>query len=294
MKVIVSIKDLNWIEEMSELMQVVLFSEEFHGTQSAHNFSKEEIKEGIKRAQTQECMSAVLMNRMYTDEELDEAKQYMIEMDQAQVDWFYYQDPAIYMIAKELNLEGKLVYDPDTLLTNSNDVKVIQELGIHHGVISKEITKDEMIEILRKVQGKSEVIGFGYLKLSTSKRKLIQSYCDEVAIQNTMRNSQEGYLIESTREGKMPIVEDEQGTHIYTDYVLCALEEISDFMSADLEWLRVESHFIEKEVIHEFLKSLRQVIDGVDATKVKDEFTEKYPELPWSSGYMYQKTNLVK
>ncbi|MFV0479019.1 MAG: peptidase U32 family protein [Anaerorhabdus sp.] len=294
MKIVVSIKDLSWIEEMKELAHVIVLSDKFHGTQSAHCFSLDEIKAGIVLAQERKLLSAVLMNRMYVDKELEQATDYMKEICECGVDWIYYQDPAIYMIAQQLGYLDKLVYDPDTLLTNYRDVAWIMKQGINHSVLSKEITLDEMLAILKEVDGPSEVIGFGYLKLSTSKRKLVQSYCDEIQIENTLYNKRDGYIVESTREGKMPIIEDEHGTHVFSDHILCALEESFQLSQAKLAYLRVDSIFLEKEMIMDILQALRAIECGEDSVEVAAVFQKKYDDMPLGTGYMHQKTNLVK
>lgn len=294
MKRVVSIGGLDWIEEIKGLADGVILSDAFHGCQSTFAFSEEEIKQGIDQSRKASIFSAVLMNRMYMDDELEEAKRYMQQVCDWGVSWIYYQDPAIYMIASELGKENQLVYDPDTLLTNGHDLKWVMSQGVHHGVISKEITFDEMKNILKVVQGVGEIIIFGYLKLSTSRRRLIQNYCDEVGIENPMTGSKEGYLIESTRTGKMPIVEDQHGTHIFTDYILCALEESRGLKQAGLQVARIEGIFLNKEMIVDVLKVLVAMDAGERAEEAIRKFQEKYKSYPFSTGYMHQKTNLVK
>ncbi len=294
MKKIVSIRSLDWIDEIKGLAEGIILSDFFHGSQSAENFSEKEIEEGILSAKKQGLLVSVLMNRMYVDEEIEKARGYMQWLCDLEVDWIYYQDPAVYMIACELKVQSKLVYDPDTLLTNFRDVQHMLNQGIHHSVISKEITLEEMKNILKNVKGPSEIIGFGYLKLSTSKRQLIQSYCDEIEIENTAKYRRDVYLIESTRKGKMPIIEDDHGTHIFSDYVLCAFDEIQQLKNAGLAFLRIEGIFMQKQVIVDVLKALCDCESGMPAQQCQEAFQKKYSDVPWSTGYMHQKTNLVK
>ncbi|MFV0379783.1 MAG: U32 family peptidase [Anaerorhabdus sp.] len=287
MKKLLSIKDISWISKVSELIDGIILSDSYHGSQYAFAFDKEQLKEGIKQAKENNLICGILMTRMYTDKELDEAKNYLKWLKEESVDLIYYQDPAIYILAEELKMSHLLVYDPDTLLTNGYDMQEVNKKGISHGVVSKDLTLDEIIEILDLVNGKSEVIIFGYLKLSSSKRKFIQNYCDEINILNTASKKDDVYLIESTREGKMPIFEDDQGTFVYSDFILCAYNEFNKLKDHNLEYARIDSHFLDFDVIYDFLLLLSGKV-------THDNFIKKYRELPFSSGYMYTKTNLVK
>lgn len=295
MKRIVTIKELKDISLFLEAgISGIIVSDEFHGTRASGVFSMAEIKEASEIAKRNELILGVLMNRIYVDEELEQAENYLKFLKELQVDWIYYNDPAVVVLAEKLEMVSKLVYDPDTLMTNSYDMKFALAQGIHHAVLSTEITLEEMETITQKVGGNTEAILFGYLNMSYSKRQLIQNYCDELGVDNTLHNRRDCILIESTREGKMPIFEDGQGTHIYTDYILDAFEEYKILKDAGLEVVRIDSIFLDRWIVADALKVFTMIDLGFPGKIVKAKFEEKYKEQPWSTGYMYQKTNLVK
>ncbi len=294
LKQIVTIGQLDWIEAIAKHGDGILLSDGFHGAQSPKSFTMNEIKEGINRTKTCGLICAVRMNRMYAESEIQTIESYMRQLIDWHVDWIYYQDPAVYMVAETLGVQNKLVYDPDTLMTNSRDVQYMLDQGIHHAVLSKEITLEEMVQILNKLAQPVEAILFGYLKLATSKRRLIESYCQEIGVENTLFNRKDCFLIESTRNEKMPIVEDEHGTHVFMDYILCAMEEVLPLQQAGLDILRIDGNFLEKEMIIEAVAAFKQILTGSSPQMIVEEFKKKYENYPWSTGYMYQKTNLVK
>lgn len=271
-----------------------IFADEFNSTRVAKKMNLDEIRQGVSVVKELGLKAAFMMNRIYTDNEMDKLMSTLVFLKDVGMDLIYYNDPSVYMCAEELGCVALLVYEPDTLMTNTRDMQFILEQGVHHAVLSPEITLDEMVEMTNNVKGKSEAILFGYLNMSYSKRHLIQNYCDELGIENTYQDRMDMVLIEATRQGKMPIVEDIQGTHIFTDYVLNALDELVELQKAGLYAARIDGIFLDRDCIADACRAFRDVLQGANSQEVKQVFEAKYPMLPWSTGYMYQKTNLVK
>lgn len=286
------IEDINLYYEVGAT--VLIFCDEFHGTRAPGKLNHQELVHAFQKTHDLGLKVAVYMNRIYTDKELVKAEEYFEFLKENQVEFIYYNDPAIYMIAESYDMVERLVYEPDTLMTNSRDMQFVLDQGIHHCVLSTEITLDEMKEICKNVQGKTEAILFGYLNMSYSKRHLIQNYCDELGITNTCVDKMDCVLIESTREGKMPIMEDAQGTHIFTDYVLDAFDEMEVLKEVGIHAIRLEGIFLPSEVVADACKAFMMIDLGMPSDQVRKKFEEKYNSIPFSKGYMYQKTNLVK
>lgn len=290
MEIIVTVGKLEEINMLKEAgATTLIFCDEFHGTRAPGKFSKDELILAFEKSRSCGLKTAVFMNRIYTDVELELANEYLLFLKENKVDFIYYNDPAIFMLASSLDMVKYLVYEPDTLMTNSRDMQFILDQGVHHAVLSTEITLDEMKMMIENVKGNTEAILFGYLNMSYSKRHLIQNYCDEIGIKNSCLNKMDCILVESTRDGRMPILEDEQGTHIYTDYVLDAFEEANILKDCGLNAIRLDSIFLDIDVVVDACK----ILSG-KSKLIREEFELKYNMYPFSKGYMYQKTNLVK
>lgn len=295
MELLVTLENCNDIQTFADAgATVFLFADEFHGTRVAKKMSLDEISFGVKQVKELNLKSALMMNRIYTDAEIDKIEEMLEFAKKIQIDWIYYNDPAVFMCAEEMGMVCQLVYEPDTLMTNSKDMQFILDQGVHHAVLSTEITLDEMKTMTRNVHGNTEAILFGYLNMSYSKRHLIQNYCDEIGIENNFQDKMDMVLIESTREGKMPIIEDGQGTHIFTDYILDAFNEIVELNKEGLKVVRIDGIFLNRDCVADACRAFRMILSGLPSEIIKEKFEEKYLTLPWSTGYMYQKTNLVK
>ena len=130
--------------------------------------------------------------------------------------------------------------------------------------------------------------------MAYSKRALLSAYQAEIQSDRDLSGKQDLVLIETTRQGRMPIVEDAAGTTIYTDYTLAAYAELKPLIASGAERFRLDNHFLKKEEFLDCLDGFHQVLAGQSAKKVMEERQTRYPHLALSSGYMHQKTNLVK
>ena len=270
----------------------IIIGDEFHSFGNAKSFDLNMISEAVKLCKDNGLKSYVKMNRMYIDTELEKENEYLIFLKKLNVDHIFYNDPSVYVLSKQLEMENILVYNPDTIVTNSFDANYHLSKGIYGIILSKEITKEEMISIALKCKGNVGVIVSGYLNMSYSKRKLIDSYFDFIDKQENILNAKDLYLIEQTRQGKMPVLEEEQGTMVFTDYVQESFDEVVELYTNNINMFIVDGIFLNVEMVIDTLKGYKALLDNKEFNK--EDYYLKYSELELSTGYMEKKTNLVK
>ncbi|MGB4613361.1 MAG: U32 family peptidase [Erysipelotrichaceae bacterium] len=269
----------------------IIVGDDFHGTRLTKAFSHDEIIEINKLAKENDLKVYVKMNRMYEDKELDKALDYLKFLKTLDVNIFY-NDLSIYVLAKSINMEDRLVYDPDTIVTNSLDVNYHLSKGIYGVILSKEITKEEMVLISNNSNGRVGVIVHGYLNMSYSKRMLINNYFEHLNKDIDVDDKRSLYLIEQTRDGKMPIIEDSQGTMIFTEYVQESFDEIKELYENNVSMFIVDGIFLDSDKVVDAVKGYSNLLNDIEYDK--NEYYEKYNDLPLSTGYMEKATNLVK
>lgn len=287
------INELEMLKLKEAGCNMVLVSDEFHGTRMPAFFSMDKLDMMIDSAKKLGMKVVIAMNRIYMEEDLSSIDNYMEYLISKDIDYIYYNDPCIYIHALKYDLVNKLIYNPDTLCSNSYDINFMLRKGIYGCVIAKELTLEQMEEIAKKSVN-SMVIIHGYLNMSYSKRLLLDCYLDEINKDADLKHNYHLKLKEATRNDYMPVYEDEKGTSIYTPYVQESFEELNALIASGVNDFIVERSFVDIDMICDAIKGYREIESGKDAKDVKTAFYQKYDQYPLNTGYMYQKTTLVK
>jgi len=192
-------------------------------------------------------------------------------------------------VAKEISLEDKLIYSPETLVTSAEDAKFWLSTGMYSVNISPLLTEEEILKIASSVRHCGIQV-FGYLLMSISKRPLLTAYQEVANIEEPLHHNHHLYLREQKRDGMMPAYENEAGMMIYTDFVQESFAWLEPFSNAGIQRFEMYGNYIPQAALLDAVRMYRRVIDGEDGESVRKEFVSKYPELPVSDGYYGQKT----
>ncbi len=210
------------------------------------------------------------------ENDIEEIKEFMSEFKD--VLGFYYSDMAVYMIAKELGIENKLIYNPGTLVTSVADAEFYLSLGIKRVCLSREITLEDILKFSH-LKDQVEIIIHGKLNMFYSKRKLLTNYFTYIkeAVQK------KGTLEEEIRDESYPVIEDEHGTNIFHEKAVNSFEEYNTLATFTK---RIDGYLLEE---FDYVVDLYERIQsGEEGIKIKEEYLSKYDDI--SSGYYYKET----
>ncbi len=267
----------------------------FFSVRSTCHFSIEQIKEAVAICRKEALQCYVLMNRFFVEEEIEALRKQLLFLKEMDVDGIYFSDIGVFQEARLLGMEDKMIYNPDTILTNANDVNAYMQLGMKMCTLAKEITLEDMVAIGNKCKTNLEVIVHGRLNMMHSKRNLLTNYMQFLKKDYDIKESTSLYLTEENREEHMPIVEDEHGTHIYTGFTLCSFEEVEDIIAANITNLRIESQFHTIDeittIIHDYLEVIAHPERG---RQYYQQYVKQYPNQNITKGFLYKKTGLLK
>lgn len=288
------------IEDLSELKaagaDAVIISTPVFSTRGAHNFAIQALPQ-IK----QECVRLnlqlfVQVNRFFIESDLSALYTHMKFLKSIQVDGIYFGDEAVLQIGEELGMKDLLIYQPDTLLTNSPDVNFYLKQGIHSVSLAKEITLEEIQSIsLHTRPAQLEVMIHGRLNMMSSKRKLLSNYFSFIQKDVDMKEHQNLYLMEETRDEHMPIVEDDAGTHIFSGFTLCSFEEIESLKQMGIGYVRIEGFGKDLAYCIQTLSLYKEILAGTkNASDVYTMYQNEYPLDHNTKGFLYTKTSMSK
>lgn len=292
MKSIVSIHSMSEINSVKALgVSTVMVGLKDFQSGSDGVFALEDVKALKEACDEKELGLMVMMNRLYFDEEtqsVETAVEALLNMGCR----ILYCDPMVYLSAVKLSKVNQLVYDASTLMCNSNDVSLMQSLGLDSVVLSREITLEEICAIAKKSVGKTIVQVYGYQVMAHSKRHFLRNYMKEINKDLNLEDLRDLTLIETTRTGRMPILEEKDGCRIYTDYILCAIKELDAMKEAGVDEIMLDGIFIDRDEYSESIQCFMDVLNGADAAEKYASMKQKNDAI--SEGYMYTRTNLLK
>ena len=141
----------------------------------------------------------------------------------------FYADVALIEINKELNLNLKLIWSQEHLTCNYHTINYWLNEGASGVFISNDITKREILEIDQNVKGTKFVQIFGYVPIYVSRRHAVDNYLKAFDIKD--KDKSFNYI---SKEGSnYPIVDSNVATEVYSNNILCSLNEIKEYTNID-------------------------------------------------------------
>ncbi|MBP3891804.1 MAG: U32 family peptidase [Solobacterium sp.] len=225
----------------------------------------------------------IVCNRFFFPEEMAFLETSLQQFKDDAVKSILFSDPAVYTLASKIGLVDKLVYDPSTLMTNSMDVSWWHKQGIKAVSISPLLTYEEIQMILEKVPN-CELTIHGNILMAMSKRPLLSAY------QEGLMGKEQLSITEENRDAKMPIYEDEDGTYVYSDYILTSFSFMKELKR--IEGLRYVIHgeWMEEEMLKDTIHAYQAILNGEEMDAIANAYQEKYHAYPLGSGYYKEKT----
>ena len=90
----------------------------------------------------------------------------------------------------------------------------------------------------------------------------------------------------------MPIYENSYGTQIYTDYCLITYQE-KELLDEKINHGIIDDNFLSKEELFTVLADY-QKLNAENAIELEEALKAKFNKRIFDSGYLYQKTNIMK
>ncbi len=186
----------------------------------------------------------ISMNRIFHEHELASVSDILSNKILDNVDGIYFSDLGLIEFGIKYNVIDKMIYTPETLLTNNFEIEALKDSGVSNFSISNEIIKEDILDIIETNDVKFDMVGFGYVSMFYSKRKLVSLYNSS---NNEVPTYKEGYIIEEQRNGKYPILEGEYGTHIYRDKIF-SIHNDKELLN-NINYIRIESYKVEQSIL---------------------------------------------
>lgn len=286
---LLTLRKIELLEKVLPFVDGVLCGKYFT---TAYRFTLEELSQIRKYCAVMGKKFYIVMDQFVSEDEKMLLYDYMDFIDSLDVDGIYFHDLGVFDVARSYDLTRKLIYDGKSVMCNSLDLSFMLDRGIDSVMISRELTFEEVKQIVRNNPYRVDMQIFGHLRMSYSKRRFLNNYFRQIGKEYDYFDKESLSLVEEKREYRMPIMEDESGTHIYTDYILTMFDEIP-ILRPYLKRGIIDTLFIEDEnKIAQICRDYRRINEN-NVDFIRESFYHNYPD-HYSSGYLYQKTNITK
>ena len=144
MKIAVTPFSVSSISKLSKAgADIFILGNEKYANRLVYSFSTMEITEAKNLVSTLGKELYINLNIIVHNTDLEELETFLNFVKELGVDGIIFGDLAVYMIAKRLEIEAKLIYNPETLNTNYYDTHFWARKAIKGLTISKEITLED-------------------------------------------------------------------------------------------------------------------------------------------------------
>lgn len=246
---------------------VYIGGEAFGLRAKAHNFSNQEMKEGIEFAHERGVKVYVTANILAHNDDLPGVEQYFEELRDIGPDALIISDPGVFAIAKRILPQMELHISTQANNTNYGTYQFWYGLGARRVVSARELSLKEIREIRDHIPEDMEIESFihGAMCISYSGRCLLSNYF-------TGRDANQGActhpcrwkyaVVEETRPGEyMPIYENERGTFIFNSGDLCMIEHIPEMLEAGIDSFKIEGRMKTALYVATVTRTYRKAID---------------------------------
>ncbi|WP_139490371.1 peptidase U32 family protein [Brevibacillus dissolubilis] len=239
--------------------------DERYGLRNAGNFTVEQIDETIKLAHERGVKVYVNVNSLLHNEELDALDDYLKHLEQVGADAIVFGDPSVLATAKDVALGLKLHWSMEMLSTSFDTANYWASKGAKRAVLARELTIDETIENRDNTEIEVEAQVHGATCIFQSRRDLVSAYFghqgkDMEAEDTGMERSM--FLKEEKRRNiTYPVYEDAHGTHIFSAEDICMVDGLADFVTGNIDSIKIEGLLHTSEYIIAVTKIYREALD---------------------------------
>lgn len=277
-----------------------IIGEENFGLRLAHYFSHKEIIDIIDLCQSRNQKVYLAVNKIIHEDELDKFTDYINTVSKLNIEGIIFGDLAVYQIARKFDLIHKLVYNPETYITNYESVRFFAKKGIKRVSLAKEITLEDITTIANKKDLEIEILAHGAINMFHSMRNLVTNYFRFLKHQEPhIHHKEKLFLLEEKRDDKYPIIEDQNGTHVFNSYDLCTINYLDRFIENNVTSLRIDGLFKTDNVLFEITRIYKQAIEDYYTnkdkyTQNKETYLKQLNEIeniqPFNEGFLFKKT----
>ena len=235
---------------------------------NATNFSKEEIKEACKFAHKLHKKVYLTLNIVFHNEDMNEVEEYIDEVVSSGIDAFIVSDPFIISYIKEKHNNVEVHLSTQNSTTNYETVKFFKNEGVDRIVLARELSINEIKEIIDRTKIDIEVFIHGAMCTCFSGRCSLSNYI-------TNRDANRGGCSQVCRFNFK--TDSDDFTMATKDLNLARY--IKDLIDINVRSLKVEGRMRSIYYLATVIGTYRKIIDAIYGNYLTDEFLNEQEKI---------------
>lgn len=147
---------------------IYLGAKDFSARAGAENFDYEQLKNAVDYCHIRGVLVYLTLNTVIFDSELEQAKEVIISAAKARVDALIVQNIGVAVLAKKIAPKLPLHGSTQMSIHSPSGAKLLWEMGFKRVVLSREMSRDEIKEVVESCPIETEVFVHGALCMSVS------------------------------------------------------------------------------------------------------------------------------
>ena len=268
-------------KEVYENTDGLILSLKDFSVQSINYYTLDEIKNIKDNNKNLEIF--ISMNKNFMNEDIKPLEDILVEIDKLDITGIFFYDLAVLKIHNDLNLKTDLVWASTHMVNNSKTCDYYYSKNVKYALLGKEITLEEMKEIIRDSIITSMVEVIGLPSVAFSKRKLISNFYSDLG-----KDTKESITVKEKVTGDNYILnEDSNGTGFFLDKIVNGTVVIKDLYESNCPYIIIREYGIDKDIFNDLIKDTK---DYINNKCVDNNYIEKYKTLGDFTSFFYKKT----
>ena len=244
---------------------------------NAKNFSINEINEATEYAHGINKKVYVTVNIVFHNEDLEGLKEYLIELEKAAVDAIIVSDPSVIDIVRDNNIDLKIHISTQASTLNYESVLFWKSKGVERVVLAREVSKEEIKEIIDLTSMEIETFVHGAMCSSYSGRCVLSNYF-------TNRDANRGGCAQICR-WEFPLYDkDNNEIGSSTKYTasskdLMMTSKVGEMIDIGIISLKVEGRMRSNYYVATVINTYRNIIDDYYDNKLTDDRIVYYQKI---------------
>ena len=252
-----------------------------YAVQSPIYYTIEEIKQIREENPNIELFININKNLLNTD--IEPLKELLLELDKLNITGIFYYDLALLKLKKDLNLKTDLVWSQTHMVNNYKTCNYYHSKGVKYALLGKEITLEEILEIIKNTTIIPMVEVVGLPSVAFSKRKLITNFYKDI----NKEPKEVLDVVEKVTNSVYELTEDNNGTSFFLKEVINGTSIIKDLYDNNLQYIIMRGYGLEEELFNELLIDTKEYIKN---SCQDNSYVTKYEKLGNNTNFFFKKT----